>query len=281
MAEKKNQKHFVLVHGLCHGAWCWYKLQPLLESTGHRVTALDLTTSGINMKAIQDVQTFHEYTKPLLEILASLPPDEKVIVVGHSLGGMNLALAMDEFPNKISVGVFLTAFMPDTLHQPSYVLEKYLGGVTEELLKDAQLVNIGSLQIPFTITVMGPKFLSSKLYHLSSVEIYIRHKSCHVYALLRDLELAKALIRPGSLFTEDLSKGKNFSGEGFGTVTRVYVVCNEDNVMVEEFQRWMIQNNPPKDVLEIKTADHMPMFSKTQEVCDCLLEIANKYSQGN
>ncbi|EOX91299.1 Methyl esterase 6, putative [Theobroma cacao] len=266
MAENKNQKHFILVHGLCHGAWCWYKLKSLLESTGHRVTVLDLIASGINMKAIQNVQTFHEYTKPLLEILASLPPDEKVIVVGHSLGGMNLALAMDEFPNKISVGVFLTAFMPDTLHQPSYVLEKYLGGVTEEVLQDAQLVNIGSPQIPFTITFMGPKFLSSKLYHLSPVE---------------DLELAKALIRPGSLFTEDLSKAKNFSDEGFGTVTRVYVVCNEDNVMVEEFQRWTIQNNPPKDVLEIKSADHMPMFSKTQEVCDCLLEIANKYAQGN
>ncbi|XWS29366.1 hypothetical protein CRYUN_Cryun24cG0023300 [Craigia yunnanensis] len=263
MAENKNLKHFVLVHGLCHGAWCWYKLKPLLESAGHRVTVLDLTASGINMKAIQDVQTFHEYTKPLLEILASLPPEEKVIVVGHSLGGMNLALAMDEFPNKISVGVFLTAFMPDTIHQPSYVSEKFSEGVTEELWQDAQLVNIGSTEIPFKIMFMGPKFLSSKLYHLSPVE---------------DLELAKALIRPGSIFADDLSNAKNFSREGFGTVTRVYIVCKEDNLMVEEFQRWMIQNNPPKDVLEIKSADHMPMFSKTQELCDSLLEIANKYA---
>ena len=124
MADNKKQKHFVLVHGLCHGAWCWYKLKSQLESAGHRVTVLDLAASGINMKAIEDVHTFHEYTRPLLAFLASL--NEQAILVGHSFGGMSLALAMDLFPHKISFGVFVTAFMPDTIHQPSYVLDKVL-----------------------------------------------------------------------------------------------------------------------------------------------------------
>ena len=82
MAENKD-KHFVLVHGLGHGAWFWYKLKPLFESVGHRVTTVDLAVSGINMKAIQDVSTFHEYTKPLIELLASLPPNGKVILIGQ------------------------------------------------------------------------------------------------------------------------------------------------------------------------------------------------------
>ncbi|XVF61891.1 hypothetical protein PTKIN_Ptkin08bG0170900 [Pterospermum kingtungense] len=71
-AENKNQKHFVLVHGLCHGAWNWYKLKPQLESAGHRVTVLDLAAYGINMEAIQDVCAFQEYTRPLFSFLASL-----------------------------------------------------------------------------------------------------------------------------------------------------------------------------------------------------------------
>ncbi|XVF17752.1 hypothetical protein REPUB_Repub10bG0150700 [Reevesia pubescens] len=125
MAEDKREKH-----GMCKGAWCWYKLKTLLQSAGHRVRALDLAASGINMKmkSIQDILAlFHEYSEPLLEMLASLPPNEKVILVGHSQGGMNLALAMDKFPHKISVGViFLTAYMPATTHQPSYVLDKVL-----------------------------------------------------------------------------------------------------------------------------------------------------------
>ncbi|GKU99027.1 hypothetical protein SLEP1_g11941 [Rubroshorea leprosula] len=216
MAEPQKQSHFILVHGACHGAWSWYKVKPLLESAGHRVTALDLAASGINMKAIQDVHTMHQYTEPLLEILAALPSGEKVILVGHSLGGVNLALAMDKFPEKISVGVFMAAFLPDTSHRPSYVLDQ-------------------------------------------------------------DLELAKALIRPGSLFIEDLAKSKELSNEGYGSVRRVYIVCNEDKGIPEDLQRWMIQNFAVDDVVEIKDADHMAMLSKPHQLSQHLLEIARKY----
>ncbi|KAE8703783.1 Methylesterase 2 [Hibiscus syriacus] len=107
MAETKKpdqkQKHFVLVHGLCHGAWNWFKLKPQLESSGRRVTVLDLSASGENMKAIHDVRKFEEYSRPLLAFFESLNEQ---------------AVAMDLFPHKISVSVFLTAFMPDTIHQP-------------------------------------------------------------------------------------------------------------------------------------------------------------------
>ncbi|XVF61890.1 hypothetical protein PTKIN_Ptkin08bG0170800 [Pterospermum kingtungense] len=259
-----NDKHFVLVHGLGHGAWCWYKVKPRLESLGHRVTALDLAASGINMKPIQDVRSFHEYTKPLLELLASLPPNEKVILVGHSLGGMNLALAMDEFPHKISVGVFLAAFMPDTTHHPSYVIDKFFAEYPQDMWVDTRIVTDSHDEQPLTIVVWGPKFLPSNAYQQSPVE---------------DLELARTLARPGSTFVEDLSKMKNFSEKGYGSVTRVFVACTEDRaILYEKTQRWMIQNYPPRDWFEIKGADHMAMFSKTQEVCDCLVGIANKYA---
>ncbi|MFY0539440.1 hypothetical protein [Nannocystis pusilla] len=35
-------KHFVLVHGAWHGAWCWATTARLLMARGHRVTPLDL-----------------------------------------------------------------------------------------------------------------------------------------------------------------------------------------------------------------------------------------------
>ena len=116
MAAPKVQKHFVLVHGVYQRPWSWYKLKPRLGSAGHRVTALDPAASGINTKAIQDVHTVYEYTEPLLDFLASLPPNEKVVLVGHSLGGLNLALAMDKYPEKVAVGVFMATFMTDTKH---------------------------------------------------------------------------------------------------------------------------------------------------------------------
>ncbi|KAK1587754.1 hypothetical protein Q3G72_016496 [Acer saccharum] len=264
MAESKNQKHFVLVHGGNHGAWCWHKLKPLLEAAGHRVTALDMAASGINMKAIQDVHTLGEYTEPLLETLASLPDNEKVILVGHSLGGLNCALAADKFPEKISVAVFLTAFMPDTAHKPSYVMDKFCEMISADHWLDTQFAPYNdSSKSSLMSFLFGPKFLTSILYQLSPIE---------------DLELAKLLIRPGSLFLDDLSNSNNFTSEGYGKVNRVYIICEDDEGMPKEFLQWMIDNYPVKHVMKIKGADHMGMLSKPQELCDCLFEIAQRFA---
>ena len=83
-----------------------------------------MNASGINLTPIEEVCTFEEYTKPLLDFMTSLPSDQKVVLVGHSFGRMSIALAMEKFLQKISVGVVLSAFMPDTIHRPSFVLEK-------------------------------------------------------------------------------------------------------------------------------------------------------------
>ena len=64
----------------------------------------------------------------------------------------------------------------------------------------------------------------------------------------------------------------------YGSVRRVYIVCDQDNIMKEDFQRWMIENNPTDEVKVITSFDHMVMFSKPKELCSCLQEIAGKYS---
>ncbi|GLT49960.1 hypothetical protein SLA2020_234800 [Shorea laevis] len=94
--------------------------------------------------------------------------------------------------------------------------------------------------------LFGPKYLAFKLYQLSPIE---------------DLELAETLIRPGSLFIQDPVKAHEFSNEGYGSARRAYVVCNEDKAIPEEFQRWMIENSPVNDMMEIKDADHIAMLS--------------------
>jgi pimeloyl-ACP methyl ester carboxylesterase len=83
-----------------------------------------MAASGVNTKTIEEVRTFDLYNEPLMEFMAKLPENEKVVLVGHSLGGLNLAFAMEKFPEKVSLAVFLTAILPDTVHQPSYMLEK-------------------------------------------------------------------------------------------------------------------------------------------------------------
>jgi len=122
--EKENMKHYVLVHGGCHGAWCWYKVKPVLEASGHRVTVVDLTASGVNMSKVEEIQTLADYAKPLLEVLESFGSEDKVILVAHSLGGISVGLAADMFPSKISVAVFITSFMPDTTNPHLFMFSK-------------------------------------------------------------------------------------------------------------------------------------------------------------
>ncbi|KHN00594.1 Polyneuridine-aldehyde esterase [Glycine soja] len=245
-----GRKHYVLVHGACHGAWCWYKLKPRLESEGHKVTVLNHAASGINMKKIEDVGTFSEYTEPLLQLLDTIPSNEKVVLVSHSLGGMSIAIAMEKFQEKVAVGVFLAAFAPDVEHRPSYVLEKYNERTPSEEWLDTEFCQCGNKTLMF----FGPKFLSYKLY-----------------------QLCPGPLRPSSFFIEHLSKEKNFSKQRYGSVPRVYIVCPEDLGIPLNYQHWMIQNAGFNDVVEINGADHKPMVCKPQELCDSLQQIAAKY----
>ncbi|XP_012079567.1 methylesterase 10 [Jatropha curcas] len=263
---KTNKKHFVLVHGSCHGAWCWYKLVPLLKLAGLQVTPLDLGASGINTKQIEGLSFFSDYIQPLFEFMASLPQEEKVILVGHSYGGLALSLAMENFPEKILVAVFVTAYLPNSIDPPATLVQEFFKRTPAESLLDCQL-NFQEGQENLLISaIFGPKYLESMMYHNCQPE---------------DLELAKMVIRPFKFFLEDLAKESLLSEAKYGSIKRVFVLCKEDRVMKEEFVQWMIENSPADEVKIIDGADHMVMLSKTQELCKIFQEIAVKYQRCN
>lgn len=70
--------HFILVHGGGFGAWCWYKTIALLEEGGFKVTAIDLTGSGIHSFDTNGVTSLSQYVKPLTDFLEKLADGEKV-----------------------------------------------------------------------------------------------------------------------------------------------------------------------------------------------------------
>ncbi|WCJ29051.1 methyl esterase 1 [Euphorbia peplus] len=258
----ENKQHIVLVHGACHGAWCWYRVKPMLEAAGHRVTALDMAASGIHPDKIQEVNTLAEYTQPLLDFLACLPEQERVVLVGHSLGGMTISLAMENFPEKITVAVYLTAFMPDTQHRPSFVLDEFVERTPREAWLDTNFFPYSS-SLPDQIAFLfGPKYLAQNFYQLSPIE---------------DLELGKLLVRPSSLFLHDLVRARNFTNERYGLVRRVYIIIQDDRSITLEFQKWMIENNPVDQVFNIVDADHFPMLARPKELSRHLSKIAIDY----
>ncbi|KAM7251904.1 hypothetical protein ACFE04_023787 [Oxalis oulophora] len=264
---EKREKHFVLVHGSCHGAWCWFKVSTLLKSAGHRVTALDLAASGIHPKQVDGIHSLPDYHQPLIEFLTALAPEEKVVLVGHSMGGVGVSTAMEMFPEKISVAVFATAFMPGPHLKFSKIREEHSRRKDSNLVPvstDSKFEFADGADSPPTSLLFGPNLLATKFYQLSPLE---------------DLMLATLLVRPFRIFRDAtlLDTNPTLSEEKYGSVPRVYVVCDQDLMLEEDFQRWMIEKNPPVDQEVIPGSDHMVMFSKPHELASILQDIAQKY----
>ena len=104
----EHPQHFVLVRGGCSGAWSRYKMVPLLRSHGHNASrAIDLAASGINLLPADELRTFSDYSKPLMDFMESLPENEMVIVVGHGYGGAAISQAMELLPPQDLCGCLL------------------------------------------------------------------------------------------------------------------------------------------------------------------------------
>ncbi|KAG6482610.1 hypothetical protein ZIOFF_059243 [Zingiber officinale] len=84
------------------------------------------------------------------------------------------------------------------------------------------------------------------------------------------------LVRPSSLFAKELESSSSLSASGYGSVAKVYVVCEKDEALQANFQRWMIENYPVNEVRVIEEADHMPMLSTPAKLSQYISEIADK-----
>ncbi|XP_066308987.1 salicylic acid-binding protein 2-like isoform X2 [Miscanthus floridulus] len=246
----------ILVHGTGHGGWCWYRVATLLSAAGHRVDALDLAASGIDSRQLRDVPTFEDYTRPLLDALRALLPGERAVLVGHSFGGMNIALAAEMFPEKVAAAVFVTALLPDCTNPRSHVVENVTVQDRMDSVMDEEY-------IPPSSVFLGPEFLRQKLYQLSPPE---------------DYTLSQSLVRVSSFYLPDLHSQPPFSESRYGAVRKVYVVCKHDQAIPEEYQHTMIAGCPVAEVREIADADHMAMLSTPAELAGHLAHVANKYA---
>nr|1SCI_A Chain A, (S)-acetone-cyanohydrin lyase [Hevea brasiliensis]1SCK_A Chain A, (S)-acetone-cyanohydrin lyase [Hevea brasiliensis]1SCQ_A Chain A, (S)-acetone-cyanohydrin lyase [Hevea brasiliensis] len=253
--------HFVLIHTICHGAWIWHKLKPLLEALGHKVTALDLAASGVDPRQIEEIGSFDEYSEPLLTFLEALPPGEKVILVGESCGGLNIAIAADKYCEKIAAAVFHNSVLPDTEHCPSYVVDKLMEVFPD--WKDTTYFTYTKDGKEITGLKLGFTLLRENLYTLCGPEEY---------------ELAKMLTRKGSLFQNILAKRPFFTKEGYGSIKKIYVWTDQDEIFLPEFQLWQIENYKPDKVYKVEGGDHLLQLTKTKEIAEILQEVADTYN---
>jgi pimeloyl-ACP methyl ester carboxylesterase len=123
---------FVLVHGGWHNHSAWDKITPILEANGFAALTLDLPGAGANSIAPTslgrhpfDVAAFaaepslmagvtqEERTQAVVALVkeAASLGDGKVILVGHSAGGMTISAVAERVPNLLRAVVYIAGFM--------------------------------------------------------------------------------------------------------------------------------------------------------------------------
>ncbi|MFL5938315.1 MAG: alpha/beta fold hydrolase [Gaiellaceae bacterium] len=95
-------KPLVLVHGAGGGGWCWDAVAPALREAGHEVRTPDLE--------LRDAETTVE--DHARQVVAAIDDLTDVVLVGHSYGGMPIAVAADRVPERLARVVYLDAFAP-------------------------------------------------------------------------------------------------------------------------------------------------------------------------
>lgn len=96
----------LLVHGSCHGAWCWHRVIPALNRLGHTAKAIDLPSHGRDRTQPSQV-TLESYAHAILAAM-----DGPMIVVGHSMAGYPITAAAEIAPEKFQALVYLCAYAP-------------------------------------------------------------------------------------------------------------------------------------------------------------------------
>lgn len=233
---------YVLIHGAWHGAWCWYKLVPLLEKQGHKVIAPDLPGHGDDQTAIPDI-SLSAYTDLVCQILDA--QSEPVILLGHSMAGIVITQVAEYRPEKIKCLVYLSAYLPRHKESLHLIAENAANSLPEYMI----LSDDGSY------STVRKSVIKQAFYEDCSAE---------------DIALAMSQLVPQA--TTPLISPVRISAEKFGLVRRIYISCLRDRTISLALQQKMLAASPCEKVLSVDSS-HSPFFSAPEQLAGHLLSL--------
>jgi pimeloyl-ACP methyl ester carboxylesterase len=102
----------VFVHGAWGGGWQYTRVQPVLEEAGHTVYRPTMTGLGERVHLGGPDVGLSTHIEDIVKVLEFEELD-KVVLVGHSYGGMVIAGVADRVPERIAKLVYFDAILPE------------------------------------------------------------------------------------------------------------------------------------------------------------------------
>ncbi|MDG1376894.1 MAG: alpha/beta fold hydrolase [Yoonia sp.] len=229
---------FLLIHGSCHGAWCWDDLIPALEALGHTARAIDLPSHGADKTPVKDV-TLDLYARAIIDAI-----DTPVTLVGHSMAGYPITAAAELAPEKISKLIYLCAYVPKA---GMTLGDRRKSAPTQPLI---EAIRICDDRISFEI---DPTMAAEKFYH--------------------DVEPARAAWAVSKLGPQPIAPQETVLAVT-ETLPRHYIRCLDDRTVPPAFQVTMTQDWPAETVSEMHSS-HSPFLSDPIGLAKLLSRVAN------
>ncbi len=107
-AGTRRKSTYVLVHGAWHGGWCWKRVVPALRAAGHEVYTPTLTGLGERAHLANPAIDLSMHIADIVNLLEAEELD-KVVLVGHSYGGMVVTGVADRAASRLRRVVYLDA----------------------------------------------------------------------------------------------------------------------------------------------------------------------------
>lgn len=231
---------FLLIHGSCHGAWCWHRVIPALAVLGHQAQAIDLPGHGRDRTPAEAV-TLDSYAEAIQSALAG-----PTIVVGHSMAGYPITAAAERDPARIRALVYLCAYAPvDGLS----LADMRRAGPRQPL---APAIRVDAGRVTFSF---DPAMADDLFYH-----------DCDAEARA----LAALCLCPQPILPQETPLRLTARSQ---SLPRHYIRCTEDRAIPPEYQEVMAAGFDPGCVTTLP-ASHSPFFAMPAALAARLDQIA-------
>ncbi len=234
---------YVLVHGAWQAPYVWDAVRTDLVNKGNKVIVVQLPGHGNDNTPPLNL-TLDVYSNKVIDVVSEI--EGKVILVGHSMGGMVVTSVAEKIPTRISKLVHIGAFLPAS------------GQALTDLAYSDPDSQLGPALVPsadkLTLDVKSDKV----------TDLFVSDGAPAVKK--RMVENYRA--EPAIPFSNKVS----LTADHFGTVSKVYIKTLNDVVISPGLQDRMIAGAGIKTVYQLHTS-HSPFLAKPHEVSELLLKI--------
>jgi pimeloyl-ACP methyl ester carboxylesterase len=278
---------FVLVHGGWHSHSAWDRVVSILEADGHVALTLDLPGAGANAIAPAslsrhpfDAEAFASEPSPVAHVTqeqrtravvalvraAALLGDGKVVLVGHSAGGVTISAVAEEVPELLLAVVYLAGFLvPRGLPLLAMLQHESLSSALAPRLFVGDPLSIGATRIhPGSADPAYRALLKASFYGDVPESTFV-----HAAAQLHCDEPNGGAFAPSPI-----------TRERFGTVPRHYIRCTQDCAIPLSGQDTMIaavdDNIGGRTIVHTLESSHSPFLSQPAALSKMLIDIGSR-----